>query len=185
MPPQNQNLPRPSNLAPDSNSYQLPQQAPYLPPRPKQQGPKLALIFSVLIVAVLVIGLVRVLQKPATDQPLQGAADKVNQENIDGIKAALDSYYAEGNADFGSYPTLVQLNDSDWRGENMSGVDVATLSPTKDRAGLTSSQPSATQYAYQPAPAGCTNTQAKPCNSFTLSALQSSGKLYSVKSVNQ
>ncbi len=107
------------------------------------------------------------------------ANDTERQTDLNALQSQLEAAFANN----GYYPTLAQLNSSSWRSVNMLGVD---LNAFKDPDGTSSSlvaSPAAHVYAYQVAPAGCSNTSIK-CQHYTLTATLSTGKTLVKQSLN-
>lgn len=182
MPPQQPSQPQ------SPFSYQ-PTRFPTSPqPQPQQHSPykrsRLTRLGVIVISAVVTVIAIIVVALSSGGGSQQNAVNDHARTDINNLRVSLQSYYAEGNADYASYPTLAQLNDASWRSENMTGVNELTLSPEGSTSGLVSGEPTDTAYSYSPTPTGCTNTANNPCTSYRLASKQVSGKLYVQKSEN-
>lgn len=97
------------------------------------------------------------------------------QLSLGAVQAKLESYKAAA----GSYPTLAQLNDANWRKANLKDLDQSLL---KDPTGSTytlATNARDGQYGYKTA-----NCTLKGCKSFVLEALLSNGEKYVKSSTN-
>lgn len=116
---------------------------------------------------------------------LQAAAEELSTAANDSERQtdinALDSHIEANYAINGWYPSLAELNDSNWRNTNMSGLaPEAFVDPGASSSSL-ASKPGTGIYAYQATPATCDNAKVK-CTGFTLTATLSSGESYSKSS---
>jgi general secretion pathway protein G len=117
--------------------------------------------------------------------------DSTRQEHISTIQSHLEVYYAEHS----QYPTLAQLNDADWRSENLSRLDGSALQNpgwksggncAEDGRAVLIAQPAENCYAYSPASSdgeACDNDN-KPCAHYTLTTPLESGEEYIRTSLN-
>lgn len=117
--------------------------------------------------------------------------DVTRQDDISSIQGDLEIFYAENSY----YPTLAQLNDSDWRQKNLPELQQETIKNPgwrEDTACTSNTQPQFVStltedcYAYQPTAADgetCDN-QDKPCAHYTLSTPLETGEEYIKTSLN-
>lgn len=116
---------------------------------------------------------------PATGSTYDGiqakAKDTERQTDISALQAQLEADYAMD----GVYPTLAQLNNPAWRTTNMQGLDDQALADPDGGITALASAASKTQYGY--AVSGC---DATGCQTYTLTAMLSTGSVYSKGSFN-
>lgn len=102
--------------------------------------------------------------------------DTERRTDLNALAGQLEVYYT----DSGSYPTLANLNDASWRKANLQGFDDEALKDPDATSPALVSKPQAKAYAYQPAPAGCSDN----CSSYTLTATLSDGAPLVKRSLN-
>ena len=100
----------------------------------------------------------------------QKAMDTERRTDINALHGQTEAYYAQ----YATYPTLAQLNDANWRDENMRGLDAEALVDPNGSSAQLVAQPQADAYSYQALPEGCDN-QATICYSYTLTATNHDG----------
>lgn len=180
MPPQQPGQPQPP-FSYRPAGFPAPQQ-----PVPQSYPPYKKKVLTrprVIVVGVaVVVGVIVLIVLTSHKEPQKSTLNDPTRADINNLRVSLQSYYAEGNAAYASYPTLAQFNDAGWRSTNMTGVDELTMSPSGSTSGLISGKPTESAYSYVPSPAGCTNTAASPCTSYSLSGILASGKIYTQKS---
>lgn len=93
---------------------------------------------------------------------------------------ALDSQLEVFNAQNGYYPKLDFLNSDSWRATNMKGLDKEAFKDPDGTSYSLAAAATAKQYGY--APTGCSSKG--ECTSFKLSAMLSTGSLYTKDSLN-
>lgn len=96
------------------------------------------------------------------------ATDADNMSNINRVANRLEAHYAQ----YGSHPTLADINSSKWRSDNEFVVPEGISFADSISDGV---------YSYTALPEGCGSTT---CQSFTLSTRDSSGELYRKTSYN-
>lgn len=116
--------------------------------------------------------------------------DATRQENIVALQGELEIYYAQNS----KYPTLGQLNDSDWRSKNMPELSTGTLEDpswsneatcTKDSRPVLIADPAEKCYAYHPTAANGEACGSKtPCAHYTLTAMLETDEEYIKTSLN-
>lgn len=105
------------------------------------------------------------------------ASDADRKADINSIYAQLEVY----NAENGHYPSLSQLNNSDWRAANMRGLDSSALAPPGSSAATLALTASSAQYGYSPS--GC-NSSGEKCSGFVLEAVLDTGGKFTKYSSN-
>jgi hypothetical protein len=106
------------------------------------------------------------------------AKDAERKTDINALRSQLEVYYTEN----GSYPTLANLNDANWRKTNMKSFDESALKDPDGSQSKLATAPTAKVYSYQPTPAGCNGTN---CSGYTLAATLDNGTAYTKQSLNQ
>jgi len=145
-------------------------------------GAKTMGIIGIIVsgLGILVSGLLFLLVLGSMGSLQHHAKDTKYQTDLNSLQSQLEASYAST----GSYPSLSQLNDANWRTTNMHGLDVSALSPNSSVLQLVSGEPTTDSYAYNTTPAGCDGSAASPCKSYILEAVDSSGQKMSVSSLN-
>ena len=140
-----------------------------------------------LLIVIVVIGILATLVIVTFTGIQQKARDSKRKTDIGAVQAALESYYSSNN----TYPTSADLNSAAWRSTNMKGFDSNALQDPKGSAATVvadSTTPTATQYAYNVTPTGCsdaTTNNTNPCTNFGIYAkLESDGSITSKVSNN-
>ncbi len=109
-----------------------------------------------IIIVIVVIGILTGLVTNSFGGLQDDARDSERKTDIQSLATDLENYYS----DFGMYPTLANLQDSDWVDDNLTGVDGDTLVDPRNNA-----------YPYTPDPVDCDNlTDATECTSYVLTA---------------
>jgi len=115
------------------------------------------------------------------------------QANINALQSQLETYYAEKT----KYPSLAELNNSEWREQNLKGEPKITVKDpqwndqtkacTEEKGRpILAAAPAAKCYSYQATTtdgAPCTNT-AVVCTQYTLTATFEGGEKYVKTSLN-
>lgn len=130
----------------------------------KQQG------FTIveLLIVIVVIGILAALVITTFTGIQQKARNTERETDIKAIHGQVEAYYAAN----GSYPTRADLNSSEWRSENMKGLDEESLKDPKGESAALAATVSATSYAYAPANAAGESCEADrtTCVSYALTA---------------
>lgn len=105
------------------------------------------------------------------------AKDTERQTDIKAIHGQLEAYYVA----HGIYPTQGDLNSTSWRLANMKGMDAEALKDPDGSTYTLATTATPTQYAYSPN--NCTKTD-NGCQTYTLSAILSTGTTYSKSNLN-
>ena len=143
---------------------------------------KMLSIIGIIVsaISVLIIGFLLIVTLASVGSIQKQAHDTKYKTDLRTMQTYLEGSYATT----GSYPTLAELNDAGWRATNMKGITPEQLSPNSSVLQLVSGKPTDNEYAYNPSPSDCRDTQANPCKSFTLLAKVSSGSDYTITSLN-
>src|SRR3990167_3080462 len=83
-----------------------------------------------LLIVIVVIGILAALVVVTYSGIQQKARDTERKTDINALHGQLEAYQAQN----GKYPTLANVNDTDWRGLNMKGLDPAALQDPKGTA---------------------------------------------------
>lgn len=119
-------------------------------------------------------------EEPSGSQtPVPDAKDSQRGSDINAIAAALESYHAVN----GHYPSLGQLNDPNFRADNLGSLDVEVYQDPDGDSDVLSTSPNAGMYGYSVTPIGCDN-QTTDCAAFTLAATLSDSTTYEKNSLN-
>ncbi|MBP7767357.1 prepilin-type N-terminal cleavage/methylation domain-containing protein [Candidatus Saccharibacteria bacterium] len=125
-----------------------------------------------LLIVIVVIGILAALVITTFTGIQQRARNTERETDIKAVHGLLEAYYAQK----GAYPTLAQINDTAWRGENMKGMDPGAIQdPKGTSAALGSSAATSTSNNYGYVTTGTCAGTASPttnvgdCSGYTLS----------------
>lgn len=76
-----------------------------------------------LLIVIVVIGILAALVVTTFSGIQRKARNTERETDIKALHGQLEAYFAQENA----YPTLDNMNDADWREENMKGLDAEAL----------------------------------------------------------
>lgn len=140
--------------------------------KPKQAGfTTIEIVFLLVVIGVLSWLIL------ATRQSINQKQDNnERQQDINELRLALETYYSEHS----KYPTLVQMNDSIWRGRNLRHFDRESLRDPASIAYKLTGKPTPKMYAYVPVSASgraCDDIKVI-CTQYTLTATLAGGGVY-------
>jgi hypothetical protein len=162
------------------------------PPKPKAPTPphsdaRLILITVAACALVIVAGVAYLIFGPhKSKEPVQTGPqpvissvanqshDNKRQTDINALASHIEAYYAEK----GYYPTLKELNSSDWRKAHLAGLDTSVFTDPRGSGTSLVATPEKNKYAYTPV--GCVDNQ---CTGFTLTAFLSNNSPYTKSSL--
>jgi hypothetical protein len=110
------------------------------------------------------------------------ARDTERQTDIKALHAQIEAYYAQN----GNYPTLANLNNTDWRATNMKGLDKEALRDPKGYSYVLYSSAYKNFYSYAVTGENqltCDNLT-KKCTAYILTATLEAGGTYTKQSLN-
>lgn len=107
--------------------------------------------------------------------------DVERETDIKALHGQVEAYYAQN----GYYPTLANMNTNSFRATYMKGLDNEAFKDPGGSAYTLVVAPQKNIYAYAVSPSGCTNSAAKTCDSYILTATLSNGTAYAKVSLNQ
>src|SRR3989344_4760025 len=131
-----------------------------------------------LLIVIVVIGILSALVVVTYSGIQQKARDTERKTDLGALYSKLEEYQAE-NA---KYPTLANLNDTDWLTANMAGLDTEAKKDPKGADTDLVNAAAANVYAYVATPADCDNGGAGDCTGYTLTATLEAGGTYDKKS---
>lgn len=109
--------------------------------------------------------------------------DTERQTDIKALHSQLEAYFAVN----GSYPTLANVNDSQWRATNMKGLDKEALRDPKGTGYTLVDKATKNTYDYivsSDSGKACDNKTADICTIYSLQATLDDGTLYTKLSLN-
>ncbi len=106
--------------------------------------------------------------------------DTERKTDINAMAGQIEAYQAQN----GTYPSLINLNDSTWLDSNLLGLDLAALQDPSGADQKIVSSPKANAYSYSPTPAGCDNGSHSDCSGYTLTATLEAGGTYVKQDLN-
>lgn len=134
-----------------------------------------------LLIVIVVIGILAGLVVVTYNGIQKKARDTERKTDINALHGQLEAYQAQN----GKYPTLTNVNDSDFRGLNMKGLDPAALAdPNNVASQVLVDTAAANNYSYVATPAGCDNDTGGDCTQYTLTATLEGGGTYVKQSLN-
>lgn len=119
-----------------------------------------------LLIVIVVIGILAALVITTFNGIQQKGRDTERQTDIKALHGQLEAYFAQT----GHYPTLDDLNDGTWRGENMKGLDAGALEDPNGASQTLAAAAAAKTYSYAVTPADCDNQDGDDCTGYTLTA---------------
>lgn len=128
----------------------------------KQQG------FTIveLLIVIVVIGILAALVITTFTGIQKRARNTERETDIKALHGQVEAYFAQE----GRYPTLANLNEATWRGDNMKGLDEGALQDPKGASAALVDTAAANVYSYVVTPAGCDNDTGGDCDGYTLTA---------------
>ena len=111
-------------------------------------------------------------------------ADVERKTDINALHGQIEAFYAQ----YGAYPTLANINDPNWRSQNMKGLDNEALKDPKGSSTTIVGTPKVGAYSYVAEPANCDNLTGfesnGDCYAYTLTAILDDGGTYVKTSLN-
>lgn len=127
-----------------------------------------------LLIVIVVIGILAAIVITTFTGVQKKGRDADRKSDINAIYSQLEVYFAQE----GKYPTLAQLQDDDFRNDNMKGLSndaITAPGQTVDADGTLVATGAATgNYQYVATPADCNNTTTD-CTGFTLTSTLEAG----------
>ena len=110
------------------------------------------------------------------------ARDTERQSDIKAIHSQVEAYYAQN----GKYPTLSDINDSDWRATNMKSLEENALKDPQGTKAILDPKPSMNVYAYdvKAADKNTCNNATKDCVQYNLTANLENGQTFTKQNLN-
>ena len=133
-----------------------------------------------LLIVIIVIGILATLVITTFSGIQRNARNRTREADINALHSQIEYYYGQN----GTYPTLANLNDSDWRSTNLKGLDAEALKDPQGSAATLVDTPAADSYAYAVSPANCDNGSGGDCTSYVLTATYEGGGSFVKNSLN-
>jgi len=130
-----------------------------------------------LLIVVVVICILATLVFVNFDGVKKKDRDTTRKQDISDIHNQLEAYYAQN----GSYPTLNNMNDSNWRLTNMKNLKSDELKDPLGKSQTLVAAPQNSAYAYSVTPPKCDNSSVD-CSGYTLTATLEGGGTYGFQS---
>lgn len=122
-----------------------------------------------LLIVIVVIGILAALVVTTFSGIQKKGRDSERKTDIQAVHAQLEAYHATN----GRYPTLANLNDDVWVGNNLKGLSVDALADPKAANNDLAAATGANVYGYAVTPNGCDNdatTATADCATYSLTA---------------
>lgn len=135
-----------------------------------------------ILVVLVIIGILGSLLFVTHAGIAQKERNTERQRDISELRDVIESYYSQYNR----YPTLSDLNSSQWRTANMKGVDRETLRDPSSKSYDLVAKPAKQVYAYNVTSANgdpCDNKTAD-CTQYTLTATLEGGGTFVKNNLN-
>lgn len=122
-----------------------------------------------LLIVIVVIGILATITAIALGGANERARDAVRESNARDIRTAVETYSTLGNS---VYPTLEQMNDSNFRAEHFQGLDEEVFTDPNggDNDQLTDDISATDQYIYE-----TDDCDADGCREYTLTVYLEGG----------
>jgi prepilin-type N-terminal cleavage/methylation domain-containing protein len=135
-----------------------------------------------MLVVVVIIGILLSLLFVTHAGISQKERNTERQRDISELRDEIESYYSQNN----KYPTLDELNSSQWRNSNMKGAEREILRDPHGRSYMLATKPATNVYAYAVTSASgmpCDNQKAD-CTQYTLTATLEGGETFVKNNLN-
>lgn len=136
-----------------------------------------------LLIVIVVIGILAALVITTFTGIQQRARNTERETDIKAIHGQVEAYYAQN----GRYPTLDNMNNvnpTDFRQQNMKGLDTEALKDPKGAATTLAGAPAVNVYAYVVTPTGCDNGTGGDCTGYALTATKEGGGTFVKNALN-
>lgn len=136
-----------------------------------------------LVVVIVVIGILLTVVFVTQNGVAQQQRDDERRRDIAELRSNLEGYYAQHD----KYPSLKELNSSDWRQSNLKSLDSEVLSDPlnpQDRTLAETPRERFYSYAVRAADGNDCDNQDTPCTQYTLSAQLENGTPYTKNNLN-
>lgn len=143
-----------------------------------QRGFTIIEIFVVLVIIGILLGLLLVTHAGIS----QRERNTERQRDVSELRDKLEAYYSLYN----KYPSLTELNDGQWRKDNLKGIDREILRDPSSKSYELAAKPAKNIYAYAVTSASgnpCDNKKAD-CTQYTLTATLEGGGTYVKNNLN-
>jgi len=129
-----------------------------------------------LLVIVVIIGVLLGVVALAYQGVLARNRNQDRAKSVNAIQKQLEAYYQTEQ----HYPSLANLNDTDWLGDNLSGLDLPLLQDPNGTEPSLAPAPAIGSYAYQTlnSSGGSCEDDAETCMTYTLTATLEGGGTY-------
>lgn len=135
-------------------------------------------IIEILLVTLAIGIMVTVVLRTYSDIS-ERQRNQERETRISKIHGQLEFYHGRN----GFYPTLQNLNDSNWRSQNLPELEAINLQDPKSSEVVLVASPEANAFAYQVTPADCNNKKID-CKEYKLTATLEGGSTYTQSSLN-
>ncbi len=135
-----------------------------------------------LVLVLVIIGILLALVITTRAGVQQNERNTERQRDIKELRNGLESYFAQAN----QYPTLKDVNSSQWRSSNLKAIEAAVFRDPSSIEDTLLDKPARKAYAYtvtsaSGAPCG---TAKDPCTQYTLTATLEGGGTFVKNNLN-
>lgn len=135
-----------------------------------------------LLIVFIVIAVLATLVVTTFNGVQQRSRNTDRERDIEALSDQLEFYHTQN----GYYPSLANINDAEWRADNMKELDANLLQPPGSDKKTLAQTASEDQYGYNVTPVGCDNTEeGQDCMKYTLIAeLEGNDETFEENSLN-
>ncbi|RTK94974.1 hypothetical protein EKI60_00750 [Candidatus Saccharibacteria bacterium] len=135
-----------------------------------------------LLIIIIVIGILAALILTTATDYRQKERNKERQTDIKSLQVGIEGYYAQ----HGKYPTLSELNDSNWRTKNIKALEPDELKDPSGTGSKLVESPTANSYSYEVKANDDTvcDNNVKDCSKYVLTATFEGGDSFSKNNLN-
>lgn len=132
-----------------------------------------------LLIVIIVIGILATLVITTFSGIQRNARNRTREADINALHSQLEYFYGQE----GYYPSLADLNDADFRNEEMQGLDAGALSDPQNEgsSAVTAAAVTGSSYGYDTG--DCTDA-GEECESYVLTANYEGGNSFTKNSLN-
>lgn len=135
-----------------------------------------------LLIFIIIIGVLGALIVTSFSEYKQKDRNQSRQKDIKALQVAVEGYYAQN----GKYPTLNELNDSEWRTKNVRALESSDFQDPQGADSKLTGEPSEKIYSYSAKAdddGNCDNKE-KDCTKYTLTATLEGAEPFVKNNVN-
>ena len=121
-----------------------------------------------LLIFIIIIGILAIFITTTFSEYREKERNQSRQKDTKALQVAIEGYYAQS----GKYPTLSEINNTDWRGKNFKALEAGDFQDPLASDSNLADKPTENAYSYEPLGDDnnlCDNKE-KDCTKYTLTA---------------